>query len=379
MRFCFLASRDWAHPEAAGGDFYLSNLARSLAKRGHKVTYLASSFGRNSGKQLVDGVEICRIRPGTLYPVRLFRHYLRIRGSVDVVVEEIFGGKKSPTLARLYSGNRLVAAWYQRHERIFAEQYPRGIAKALSIAEKLLATIYRGYPVMTLSDKSARELSQMGISPARIGIVPSAALMDFPTREEIPPFEKREDSMIFIGKIRKYKRIDHAIRAVRRLRDSQRPCRLIVAGNVARDDKGYLTGLMGEAHRLGVDKLVDFKIYPGAIPLREKFDLLRNCKVLLQPSPVEGFSMTTVEANGCGTPVVVSDGVPRDAVVHGENGLVYPFGDVEAMADRCRELLENPMLWNTLSEKGLKMAERFSWDNTADAFENFVKQQSLAC
>jgi len=113
--------------------------------------------------------------------------------------------------------------------------------------------------------------------------------------------------------------------------------------------------------------------------LREKFDLLRNCKVLLQPSPVEGFSMTTVEANGCGTPVVVSDGVPRDAVVHGENGLVYPFGDVEAMADRCRELLENPMLWNTLSEKGLKMAERFSWDNTADAFENFVKQQSLAC
>jgi len=377
LRFCFLASRDWAHPEAAGGDFYLSNLARGLAKRGHKVVYFAASPDGNSTHENLDGVEIRRVRPGLLYPIRLFRQFLRIRNSVDVTVEEIFGGKKVPTLAFLYSRRRLVAMWYQCHDRIFAEQYPKGLAILLSLAERLLAKLYRKYPVATLSQKSAKELAKIGLDALRIGIVPSAALIESQQAQEPRPFESRENTMVFIGKIRKYKRVDHAVLTLKRLSDVRRGCRLIIAGSVARNDLDYLASLRKQARLLGVEESVDFRIYSGAIPLDEKAGILKRCKVLLQPSPVEGFSMTTVEANACGTPVVVSDGVPQDAVRHGENGLVYPFGDTESMSRLCGNLLEDKATWERLSLGGLKMAGRFTWDASTDAFEDFVVSQGL--
>ena len=377
MRFLFLASRDWAHPEAAGGDFYLSQLARNLAKKGHGVVYLTAAFNGGPALQRADNVEFRRIKPGTLYSVRLFLQFLTIRNSVDIIVEEVFGGKKIPAFAVLYSGKRLVAVWYQCHKRIFKEQYPAEIANLLSIGEKVLALIYKGHPVVTLSTKSALELKDLGISPARIGIVPSAALIESPKVDELPPFQNRDDSMIFIGKIRRYKRVDHAIVALRRILDSQRECRLIIAGNVAEDDIDYFSSLKELARGLGVDGLIDFIVYRGAIPPLDKVNLLQQCKILVQPSPVEGFSMTAIEANGCGTPVVVSDGVPKDAVVHGGNGFVYPFGDVETMARYCKTLLDDQAIWEKLSFNGLEMANRFSWENSTRAFESFLESQGL--
>ncbi len=374
LRFCFVASRDWFHPEAAGGDFYIGRLAQGLAERGHQIVFIASTVPGRPNRERVNNVEIVRLEPGPLYPLRVLFRFLRLRNSTDIMVEEVFGGKKLPPLAFLYAGGRSIAVWYQRHDKIFAEQYSRGIARILSLSEKILAKLYRSKPIVTLSKKSANELTQIGLDPARIGIVPSAALVP-PQADEPPPFQDRQDTMIFIGKIRRYKRIDHAILALEMIVESGQTCRLVIAGNLSEDDLEYIEILKDLSRRLGVERQVEFRIYPGAIPPDEKMSLLKACKILLQPSPVEGFSMTTVEANSCGTPVVVSDGIPEDIVRHGENGLVYTFGDTDAMARSCMRLLKDGATWKRMSENGLKMAHRYSWDITTDAFEAFVKNQ----
>lgn len=375
MRFCFIASRDWLHPDAAGGDYYLGNLARRLVARGHGVTLLVTSFDGSTSSLRLDGVKILRIKPGLFFPIRLFSAYMGLRSSIDVLVEEVFGGKKIPSFALFYPSRLFVAVWYQRHERIFSEQYPPVVAKILGLVERMVARVYRSVPVATLSHKSAAELAGLGLDPSKIGIVPSAALMSYPGVDEIPPFAEREDVMVFIGKIRKYKRVDHTILALKKLQETGQSVKLVIAGNVAENDAAYLSGLRSLTSRYGLDGMVEFRIYSGAIPQREKVALLKRCKILLQPSPVEGFSMTTVEANACGTPVVVSDGVPRDAVEPGCNGLVYPFGDIETMSKSCRSLFEEPDTWENMSAIGLKLAQRFSWDLTAESFEEFVKKQ----
>ncbi len=377
MRFCFIASRDCLHPEAAGGDYYLGNLARRLVARGHSVILLASSFNGSAGRQSLDGVDILRLKPGILFPIRLFLAFLRVRGSTDVLVEEVFGGKKIPALALFYPSKRFVAVWYQRHRRIFAEQYPAPLARILGLMEKLMAQLYRQVPVATLSRKSAAELVELGLDRSRIGIVPSAALMNLPGVEELPPFGEREDAMVFIGKIRKYKRVDHTILALKKLSRNDPDLKLIIAGNLGENGERCLTGLKSLTHHLSLEDRVEFRIYPGAIPQHDKVDLLKSCKIVLQPSPVEGFSMTTVEANACGTPVVVSDGVPGDAVLEGQNGLVYPFGDIEAMSKCCFSLLHEPRVWETMSDAGLKMARKFSWEATAEKFETFVNHRAV--
>ncbi len=368
--FCFVASRDWENPECAGGDLYLSNVARSLASRGNRVIYISERFPGAPFHERLDDVEIRRVERGLGYALRQLREVFRIRNKVDLIIEEMFGGKKLPALSLALTRKRLAIAWYQKHDKIFDEQYPQPIASMLRRMERILVRIYSKVPVITLSTKSSIELAEMGVNPSKIHIVPSAAVLEtVPSRV---PFQKREDHLVFIGKIRKYKRIDHALRCLKRIRESSldlRKVKLVIAGNVGKGDKQYLRHLKDLTHELGIEDAVEFRIYPGLIPHKEKASLLGNAKILLQPSPVEGFSMTTVEANMCGTPVIVSDGVPRDVVSHGDNGFVYPFGDIDSMASYSDKLLTDAGLWNQLSANGVSSARKFTWENSASLLE----------
>ena len=60
--------------------------------------------------------------------------------------------------------------------------------------------------------------------------------------------------------------------------------------------------------------------------------------------------MTVTEANACGAPAVASD-VPglRDAVIDGETGLLYEYGNIEQLAEKILLLLRDEHLRMRLS------------------------------
>jgi glycogen synthase len=61
-------------------------------------------------------------------------------------------------------------------------------------------------------------------------------------------------------------------------------------------------------------------------------------------------------------------GVP-DVIDDGEDGLLVPFGDVPALADALRSLLDDPTLAARLGERGrAKTLERLTWERVAQAF-----------
>lgn len=83
--------------------------------------------------------------------------------------------------------------------------------------------------------------------------------------------------------------------------------------------------------------------------------------VLVLPSHREGFPRTPMEASLMGVPAVVTDvrGC-REAVEHGRNGLVVPFGDVPALGAAIVRILADPALARRLGAGGREMArERF--------------------
>jgi len=96
--------------------------------------------------------------------------------------------------------------------------------------------------------------------------------------------------------------------------------------------------------------------------------------VVVQPSHKEGWGLTVLEANACGTPVVATD-VPglRDSVRPDLNGLRVPRADPEALADAVVRVLEDPDLRGRLSAGALDWASRFGWDAVADAFAGVLK------
>ena len=71
--------------------------------------------------------------------------------------------------------------------------------------------------------------------------------------------------------------------------------------------------------------------------------LWARAHIAVLPSRREGLPKSLLEAAACGRPLVATD-VPgcREIVRHEETGLLVPFGDVEALADRIGTLARAP-------------------------------------
>ncbi|TET68715.1 MAG: glycosyltransferase, partial [Candidatus Zixiibacteriota bacterium] len=112
----------------------------------------------------------------------------------------------------------------------------------------------------------------------------------------------------------------------------------------------------------------------GYISQQEKVELLQKSHLLVYPSIKEGWGISNLEANACGTPVLAAD-VPglRDSVSVGESGLLYSFGDVGKMAENIVGILTDTLLREKLEEGGLKWASNFTWEKTAERFNNLLK------
>jgi glycosyltransferase involved in cell wall biosynthesis len=108
----------------------------------------------------------------------------------------------------------------------------------------------------------------------------------------------------------------------------------------------------------------------GFISPDEKRDLLAATDIFAMPSRTDSFGIAYLEAWCHGIPVIGAraGGVP-DVIADGEDGLLVPFGDVPALAEALRSLLDDPALAARLGERGrVKTLERFTWDRVAQAF-----------
>ena len=71
--------------------------------------------------------------------------------------------------------------------------------------------------------------------------------------------------------------------------------------------------------------------------------LYAGCDIFVAPSRHESFGLILLEAMREGKPVIAGDvGGMREVVEHEGNGLLVPPGDVEALADALRRLVESP-------------------------------------
>lgn len=101
----------------------------------------------------------------------------------------------------------------------------------------------------------------------------------------------------------------------------------------------------------------------GRVSEDELHALYRRCELFIHPTLYEGSSMVTLEAMAHRKPVVATrvGGIP-DKVIDGENGLLVPPGDVDALAEAVAEALRDPVRLAAWGARGRVIAEsRFSW------------------
>ncbi len=101
--------------------------------------------------------------------------------------------------------------------------------------------------------------------------------------------------------------------------------------------------------------------------------LLASAEIMCVPSLYEGFSLPTVEAMSCGTPVVATragalpEVVGVDDLGASECAVLVEPGDAEALASAIRTLVESPETRERLGAAGRRRAlERYSWTAVAE-------------
>jgi len=362
---------DRENPQSGGAEVHLHETFRRLVKWGHSVTLLCSAWPGCERRVTLDGIEVHRV--GGRYTLSLaapvyFRRRLRAE-RFDVVVEDL---NKVPFFSPFWGVGAPVALIV--HHLFGATAFQEAsfpVAAATWLLERPVPRVFRSVPTVAVSDSTAEDLVRRGLPRGGIEIIPNG--VDLEVLSPLPPPEEHfpEATLVFLGRLKRYKRVDLLLRAVAALVRRGISCRLLVAGRG--DDQPRLEALR---ESLGLTEHVDFL---GFISDVEKRDLLRKSWIHLLTSANEGWGISNVEAAACGTPTIASD-VPglRDSVVDGQTGFLVPHGDVEALSRRIEELLGDEEERKRLGVGARSFAEGFGWDASARAMEAFLSRTLLA-
>jgi glycosyltransferase involved in cell wall biosynthesis len=350
--------RDMAHPEAGGAELHLEQILLAALARGWRVTWLASGFPGGAPEAEHRGIRV--VRRGSWWDFNLVVPRVLEREfaspAPDLIVEDI---NKAPCFTPLFT--RAPVAVIVPHlfgATILREAAPP-IALYVMALESLIPAVYRRSRFVAISESTRDDLVRRGIAASRITVVHCG--LDHASYRLDPSVSRAAaPTIVFVGRLRRYKGVDWVMRSLPRLLRQVPEARLQVIG-----DGPFEAALRREATRLGVASHVEFL---GFLPRAEKVRRLQEAWVVVQPSPKEGWGLTVVEAGACGTAVVAADSPGlRDSVRRDETGLLVPYGDDAALADALARVLLNRELRERLGRAGVAWAAGFSWPACGDA------------
>ena len=396
VRVALLSYR--SKPHCGGQGVYVRHLSRELVALGHEVEVLSGQpypeldpgvrltrlpsldlyrepdpFRTPRLTELRDAIDVLEV--ATMYTagfpepltfsLRAARLLARRRGEFDVVHDNQTLGYGMLRLAR--SGVPLVTTIH--HPITFDRRVDLAAAggwKRLTTRrwygfvgmQKRVARRMRH--VLTVSRSSARDIvADFGVDPDRIAVVPLGVETDLFRPD---PGERVPGRIVAMASAdTPMKGVATLLEAFAKLRTEQ-DAELVL---VTRPRPG------GQTEQL-VDRLAigDSVRFVHGLSDAELAGVVASAEIACVPSLYEGFSLPTVEAMACGTPLVVSraGALPEVVGPAGECADLVTPGDAAELTLALAALLDDPERRRRMGAAGRRRAvERFSWRAVAEA------------
>jgi glycosyltransferase involved in cell wall biosynthesis len=358
VRILLVNWNDRENPHAGGAEVHLHEIFGRLAHRGHVIDLLASGWPGARREAELDGLRVHRA--GGRYSFAL-----RARGEVrrllkanryDVVVEDI---NKLPLFLPGITDRPFCALVPHLFGTTAFLEASWPIAAVVWAAERPIPRAYRRAWFHAISESTGDDLVRRGVPRERVEViypgVDAAWYAPDPAESRL-----REPTFLYVGRLKRYKGVEIALRALALARQARPDIVLQIAGGG--DDRARLERV---ARTLGLEGAARFL---GFVSEEDKRRLLRRAWAVVLASPKEGWGISNVEAAACGTPALASDSPGlRESVRHGETGFLVPHGDARALADRMLELAADPGLVARLGKGARAFAEELTWDRAARA------------
>jgi N-acetyl-alpha-D-glucosaminyl L-malate synthase BshA len=157
-----------------------------------------------------------------------------------------------------------------------------------------------------------------------------------------------EAILMHLSNFRPVKRVVDVVKVFARVA-SELPAQLVLVGDGPdRSEAEWL------AHDLHIQERVHFLGKQDRVN-----ELLPLADLLIMPSELESFGLVALEAMACRVPSIATQvgGIP-ELIEDGVTGLLYPVGDVEAMAAGAVSLLKNRDRLKAMREAGRETAQK---------------------
>jgi D-inositol-3-phosphate glycosyltransferase len=186
--------------------------------------------------------------------------------------------------------------------------------------------------------------------------------------------------LLFVGRIEPLKGVDTLIRAIAVMREDCAAARCpyylsIIGGDPNSEPENTdseMHRLQALCHELGLDDMIVF------LGKRDQTSLpyyYSAAEAVVMPSFYESFGMVALEAMACGTPVVASHtGGLAYLVQDGITGFTVPGGDVQALAGRLIQLIDDPHLRQRLGAQAAEYARAYAWENIASKIDQLYRE-----
>ena len=363
MKILVLNWQDLANPQSGGAEIHLHEIFGRLAKRGHEVTLLCSGWSGARPRAESTGLQIHRTGRRNTFSLAAPAYYRQNLASElwDVVVEDL---NKVPLFTPWWAGRPVVLLVHHLFGATAFREASAPFAAATWLLERPLPAVYRGLPTEAVSESTADDLVARGLHREDIRVIHNGVdLRFFSPAPTVERFSR--PTFLYVGRLKRYKRIDLALDALALLRERGVHVALRIAGRGDEESR-----LRAQVERLGLGDRVEFE---GFVTEDRKRELLRQSWGTVLASPKEGWGITNIEAAACGTPAVAADSPGlRESVVHGRTGLLVPYGDAAPLADALASLAADPARVAALGTGARAFAEGFSWDHAADLTEEHL-------
>lgn len=314
-------------------------LADLLSVDGHVVVSVSSKINRLS---------------------RLFeivRTVIAKRKNVDILMVEVYSGANFIVADIIGSLGRLfripmIFVLHGGNLPQLTRLHPRWARRVLDQANILVAP----------SKFLRRELRELGMSIRVVHNIVDLPQYPFKLRQEVAP------RLLWMRAFHDLYRPQMAVRVLDVIIKKYPNATLVMAGV----DKGLEPEIKKMGDDLGLSEALRF---PGFLEHRAKIEEFSNADIFLNTNHVDNMPVAVIEARAMGLPVVATSvgGIPY-MITNGEDGLLVPDSDVDAMAAAIVALLENPELAGRISKNGRKVAERSSWEKVRADWEKLFDE-----
>lgn len=218
-------------------------------------------------------------------------------------------------------------------------------------------------------DDLQRHITRKPMRVLGYGNVKGVDMQRFSLRPEIVQLAERLRkqevfTFLFLGRIVGDKGVNEMVDAFARLYAEHSACRLLIVGRQEEKLDPLKPETIQKMDEMETIELVGAQYGEDLIACYAASD----CFIL--PSYREGFPNTVLEAGAMGLPCIVTDiNGSREIIINGENGLIVPSKDADALYEAMERMLTDEPMRKSIAEKARRLI--------ASRFEKSFVQQCL--